>query len=81
MTPRDVRTHYDTSIHALYGPSPLCAPYPWLNQQELLVGRLGGCEGGNYKVAWDIVCRSMKLSRLGIHNLGLLNEALRVSWS
>ena len=35
----------------------------------------------NCKVAWDIVYRPTKVSQLGIHNLGLLNEALRVRYS
>ena len=34
----------------------------------------------NSLASWDMVCRPMEFGGLGIHNLRLLNAALRVPW-
>lgn len=48
----------------------ICCDFLWRGMKE--------ARGGHCKVAWDMVCRPIELGGLGIHNLRLLNAALRV---
>lgn len=41
----------------------------------------GEAKAGHCKVAWNTMCRPKELGGLGIHNLRLLNAALRVRWA
>lgn len=38
------------------------------------------CRGGHCLVAWPTVCQPKQLGGLGLHNLKLLNAALRAKW-
>jgi hypothetical protein len=38
------------------------------------------CPGGKCTVAWNLVCQPKRLGGLGLHNLKLLNTALRAKW-
>lgn len=42
--------------------------------------RIDDAQGGHCLVAWGKACRPVELGGLGIHNLQLLNHALRIRW-
>ena len=50
----------------------ICRRFFWRGADEL--------KGGHCKVAWTQVCKPKSLGGLGLHNLRILNNALRIRW-
>jgi hypothetical protein len=50
----------------------ICRKFFWKQSEDM--------RNGSSKVSWDQVCKSKLLGGLGIHNLRVLNDALRIRW-
>jgi hypothetical protein len=50
----------------------ICRSFFWHGSKE--------ARGGQCLVAWNQVCKPLNLGGLGIHNLKVLNDALRMRW-
>ena len=50
----------------------VCRQFFWKGAED--------ARGGSFKFAWEQVCKPKALGGLGLHNLRILNDALRIRW-